>query len=178
MSTVLEFRFDGVPKSVNSLYFSRGGRRILSDAGRKFKNAFVTSRGGLTAAEILQFEQVPDGAYHLELWFFLKPERLYNLTYGSDKRVKSAYKKIDVSNLVKLAEDAIAKLTGIHDQANFTVIAHKRVTTGDEWTLARLQPLDLDNDPHAFDRRKAEQPPAEEAGQEEKEAGKVPPQEG
>jgi len=57
-----------------------------------------------------------------------------------------------VSNLIKAAEDAISALVGINDRNHFTVIAHKRVADdGEEGMVARLSPLDLEDDPHALD---------------------------
>ena len=150
----ITFEFDAIPESVNKLYFSRGGRRVLSSAGRKFKQGFIASRGGADPLELMQFETSPGTAYELHLWFYLRPERLYNYTYGTDKRVKSPFKDVDVSNLVKLAEDSIAELMGIRDRNNWTVCAHKRVNqrsdTDKEHMVAYLKPLDLEEDRHSL----------------------------
>jgi hypothetical protein len=152
MSKSIEFRFPAIPQSVNKLYFTKGGRRILSGQGKKFKNSFIATRGGATAATLMSFVADPDATYQLELWFFLSRARLYNLTYGTDKRVKSPFKDIDVSNMVKLAEDSVAELIGIRDRNNWTVICHKRVADdGDEGMVARLQPINLEEDPYAID---------------------------
>jgi len=153
VSSSIEFRFPSIPQSVNKLYFSRGGRRVLSSQGRKFKNSFIAGRGGVTARELMCFTGISTDIYQLELWFFLLPDRLFHKTFGQDKRVKSPFRDIDVSNMVKLAEDSIAELVGIRDRNNFTVIAHKRVAEdGDEGMVARLHTLNLEDDPHALDR--------------------------
>ena len=137
-SNDIEFHFYELPKSVNGLYYTRGARRVLTAVGKRYKNAFISSRGGLTAAQLMSFRPDPDGTYALDLWFFVEPERLYNFTYGSDKRVLSPYKDFDASNLIKLAEDAVAELLGIRDRNNFDVSSHKRSSLGKELTVARV----------------------------------------
>ena len=147
----ITFKFPTIPESVNNLYFSNRGRRVMSTAGRKFKNSFVATRGGLTAVDLMKFIADNDLVYELHLWFYLKPEHLYNLTYGKSKAVKSPYKDIDTSNLVKLAEDSISKLIGVRDRNNWTVCAHKRESPeGKDFMLAVLKPLNIQEDPYAF----------------------------
>lgn len=140
--TEITFRFPKIPSSVNKLYFSRGGRRIKTSAAQKFVNAFVSQGGGVPPADLMAFEADHECAYELHLWFFLEPSRMFNLTYGKDKRVKSPFNDLDVSNLVKLAEDSIAKLLGIRDRNNWTVCAHKRPATDHEHMVALLRPLE------------------------------------
>ncbi|NDF15952.1 hypothetical protein EB061_11635 [bacterium] len=132
-----------VPESVNKLYFVRGGRKVLSTSGRKYKNEFLLSRGNLDAATFMQFAPEPEARYSLTLWFFLRPDRLYNLTYGVNRRVKSPFADIDTSNMIKLFEDCISELTGIRDRNNFSIHAHKREAPGGiERVRAILKPLD------------------------------------
>ena len=142
------FRFPSIPSSVNNLYFNRGGRRVMSDAGKKFKNAFVSQGGGISPTKLMQFTVDNDAAHELHLWFFLSAERMFNLTYGKDKRVKSPFNDLDTSNLVKLAEDSIAKLLGLRDRNNWTVCAHKRVTEKEEYMVALVKPLNTWEDPY------------------------------
>lgn len=150
VSISITFEWPEIPKSVNNLYFSRGGRRILGSAGRKFKQAFVTQRGGLTARELMNFRPNNEQPYVLELHFYLRREQLYNKGYGTNKSVKSPFKRLDTSNLVKLIEDSISELLGLRDRNNFTVIAHKRESLdGFCGVVARLSPLDLESDPYA-----------------------------
>ncbi len=149
MAKSVWFQHDTLPESVNKLYFNKGGRRVLSSAGRKFKQAFVAARGGSGDLEFMNLEVEPNAAYELHLWFYVSYERLYNVTFGSDGRVKSPYSDMDTSNMVKLIEDAIAELVGIRDRNNFTVMAHKREAfDGPERVVAFLRPLDLENDPY------------------------------
>ena len=121
----LRFETDSLPVSVNKLYFFRGGRRRLSAEGRKFKVSFITTRGGCSLPNLIEFTGTPEDKYCLRLWFRLKPELLYNFKYGKDKRIKSPYKDIDVSNMVKLIEDSISELIGIRDRNNWIVVCQK-----------------------------------------------------
>jgi hypothetical protein len=149
MSTELLFRFDEVPSSVNNLYFSRGGRRIKSDKAKRFVNRFVSTGGGIPPAKLMDFEPDNDVVYELHLWFYLSDKRLFNARYGSDGRVKSPFNDLDASNLIKLAEDSIAKLLGLRDRNNWSVCAHKRsAEDGQEYMVALIRPLSLTEDPY------------------------------
>lgn len=143
MSQELRFDYPDVPESVNKLYFVRGGRKVLSASGRKYKNQFLLSRGNIDTVDFMKFKPNVELRYSLSLWFYLNPERLYNLTYGVNKRVKSLYADIDTSNMIKLFEDCISELTGIRDRNNFSIHAHKReALDGVERVKAILRPLE------------------------------------
>ena len=127
--------------------------RAVEIAARSFdsKNQFVSQRGGVSAMTLASFPTDKEKAYQLHLWFHLTPERMFTKGYGKAKNVKHKFRQIDTSNLIKLAEDSIAELLGLGDRQNFTVCAHKRVTDGEEYMLALLMPLDLEEDPYAFE---------------------------
>ena len=144
----ITFRYEKIPPSVNKLYTLRHGRKILTTAARKYKNAFIACHGGAELMDFVQFEASPNDPYELHLWFYLRRERVLNVTYGIDGRVKSPYRDIDVSNLVKLLEDCIATLVNIRDRNNFTVCAHKREALGPEYVIAVLRPIELSSDPY------------------------------
>lgn len=150
MSESIQFKWAELPVSVNALYFQRGGRRILSAAGRKFKNKFVSELGGADKWELMSFKADQEAAYELHIWFYLDREHLYNLTYGKDKRVKSPFKDVDTSNMIKLVEDCISQLVGIRDRNNFSVFAHKRLAAKGNHLVAVLSPLNLEEDPYGF----------------------------
>ena len=148
MSDSIKFEWDDLPVSVNSLYFHKGKRRILSAAGRKFKNKFIAELGGADKWSLMSFTADPEAAYELCIWFYMKEADLYNLTYGKDKRVKSPFKDVDTSNMIKLLEDCISQLVGIRDRNNFSVLAHKRLAENHSRLVAVLKPLDLKEDPY------------------------------
>jgi hypothetical protein len=140
MSTEITFEFTELPISVNRLYFHKGGRRILTTAGRRFRNKFIAERGGASEIDLMTFQADPEAMYELHLWFYMQPERIYNSTYGKDKRIKSPFKDVDTSNMIKLIEDCISQLVGIRDRNNFTVCAHKRPSDR-ECVVATLRPM-------------------------------------
>lgn len=143
----LTFTYDQIPESVNKLYSVRFGRKVLSAAGRKYKNTFLLKRGGIPEEKFLEFEALPHEPYTLTLIFYLKKERLYNQTFGKDKRVKSPFNDIDTSNLIKLFEDCLSELTGIRDKNNFSVLSHKRESkNGDEYVFVNFGPLSLSDE--------------------------------
>jgi hypothetical protein len=144
----IRFKFEGIPPSVNNIYFTRGRMRSLTKAGKQFKNSWVSNSGGADIVEFMAFEPDEDTAYGLTMVFYLDRSRLFNKSFGKRKGTKR-FKKMDVSNLIKLTEDAIAELLGIPDQNNFSVAAHKRIANGAERVVAVLTPLDLDDDPLA-----------------------------
>ncbi len=137
----IKFEFAELPVSVNRLYFHKGGRRILTSAGKRFKNKFISERGGASEIDLMSFSADQESMYELHLWFYMKPEKLYNFTYGKDKRIKSPFKDIDTSNMIKLVEDCISQLVGIRDRNNFTVCAHKRPSE-QEGLVAILKPME------------------------------------
>lgn len=146
----LVFEWPKLPVSVNNLYFTRGRMRTLTTAARGYKREFVAKRGGLPAHELMQFEIDTDGAYVLEMWFYLPPEMLYNKSFGKRKGTPR-YKKLDVSNFIKLLEDAISELLGLEDRNNLSVLAHKRESlSGFSGVVAKIGPLNLEEDPYAL----------------------------
>ena len=154
MADSIWFEFPQLPVSVNKLYTVRGGRKILTGAGRKFKNTFKQSMGGCSVRELMSFEADPENAYELTLWFFVPKDKLYFEKYGTDGRIKSPFKDMDATNLIKIAEDCIADLVGLRDRNNFSVSAHKRVAE-EPRMVAFFRKLDLEDDPYALDAKRA-----------------------
>ena len=144
----VRFEFEGIPPSVNNIYFTRGRMRRLTKAGQQFKNSWVSNYGGADIVEFMGFEPDENTEYELIMVFYLERDKLYNKSFGKRKGTKKV-KKMDVSNLIKLTEDAISELLGIPDQNNFSVSAHKRVAETSERVVAILKPLDLENDPYS-----------------------------
>lgn len=139
MNEYLRFEHEGLPASVNKLYFFRGGRKILTAAGRQYKLAFLANNGGCPTSLLLRWKPNPHERYVLRLWFRMRPSRLHNIRFGKDKRIKSPYKNVDVSNMVKLIEDAISDFVGIDDRRNWMVICQK-IEDENEGVSALLYP--------------------------------------
>ena len=141
MSTI-RFDYPSLPVSVNKLYATVRGRKILSKEGRAWKTDFIARLGGLDPHVFAQFVPQPEAMYALDLWFYIDDARLFNLTFGVTKAAKSPFGDLDVSNLTKLAEDAISELVGIRDRNNFDVLLHKRSAGAlGERLVAVLSPL-------------------------------------
>ena len=140
---MVEFTFDEMPPSINKLYFHRQGRRIMSSTGRKWKNKFVNSRGGVSIMTLENTKIDPTDELKLEMFFFFPRDDIYSAGWGKDKRVKSPFRRLDISNLIKITEDSISDVMGIDDRANFTIIAHKMVSEEGvgRWMKARLSKI-------------------------------------
>jgi Holliday junction resolvase RusA-like endonuclease len=102
-----------MPPSVNKLYYVRNGRKALSSEGRALKEQMRAAIVLLCAASAAtsQIENVP---LQLSLEFYF-PE-IENRGWSQNK-TQTRYKKVDVSNRVKLVEDAIVEALGIDDSA-------------------------------------------------------------
>ena len=105
-----------MPPSVNSLYFVKGGRKILSSKGRTIKNKLKADI--LKQIHHCKIEESPKTLV-IKLFF----TDIYNK--GWPKKAKSRYKKIDASNRAKLLEDALSECLGIDDCLFFSVTVIK-----------------------------------------------------
>ena len=85
-----------MPPSVNHLYVTaRHGRRVLSTEGRKYKQA--------VKADLVPLENAPE-------WLVLKIVLYMPLRYKNGK-----VRRFDVSNRIKILEDALCEGMGIDD---------------------------------------------------------------
>jgi Holliday junction resolvase RusA-like endonuclease len=114
--------FAGHPPSVNAAYFTKGHLRILTPKGKAYKMDVKNTIATQYAAFLPSFttEEMLTAVYILE---YADKDEL--LCKGYPKTAKTKYKRVDVSNRIKLLEDAIVEATGIDDSQNFTVVAHK-----------------------------------------------------
>ena len=116
-----------MPISANKAYVNIGkGRRKLSPEGKVFKRVIIdaiTPTIAVSKAEI--FSGIP-----LELQIDLYFKALENK--GWPKTCKSRYKRIDVSNRVKLLEDAIFEAFGLDDKLVFSLKVTKLPTKNGE----------------------------------------------
>ena len=112
------------PPSVNSAYFTKmsgvkGGRpvpiRVLTNEGKKFKREFKTWVAQ-NHPEVLKFFSSPSGEYSILLVLYFK--NLYNS--GWPKEAKTRHKKIDGTNYIKVAEDALVEACGHDDSQHVT----------------------------------------------------------
>jgi Holliday junction resolvase RusA-like endonuclease len=119
---VIHFELEGLPPSANNAYFQKGHKRILTSKGRAYKVAVKTTLAQQWP-EVLKFFQ-PDRPYSIMVHFFF--EKVTN-----SKKAKTRYKRIDVSNRLKLLEDALTEACGYDDSQHMRILAVKeQVPTG------------------------------------------------
>ena len=128
----LHFRMDTLPPSVNKLYMTKFGKRILSGEGRKFKARFIALMGGEDRTNVMFFQADKKKTYALILVFKMLRKNVINDKFDHDKRVKYLYKQVDSSNLIKVVEDSISELLRIPDHNNFIHFVKKDVVTRKE----------------------------------------------
>lgn len=110
-----------LPPTVNHAYVNlKGGRgRMLSTEGKRYQ-ANTTSHLLRTYPQELKMF-TPNGAYGIAMAFFFPAV----LNAGWPEKADSRYKRIDVSNRLKLLEDVLAKAAGIDDSQNMVVLMAK-----------------------------------------------------
>lgn len=110
-----------LPPSTNKLYYTKGGIRHLSAAGKiyhhKVKIAILSS-----IAFSPDFMEGLDTPLSLDLTFYFT--ELENKGWLQGK-AKSRYKRVDLSNRVKVLEDAIAEALCIDDKLFFSITLRK-----------------------------------------------------
>jgi len=152
---MLYIRLPNIPISMDHAYESvvRGGKkrvvvRRLSDAGKKYK-AEVKRYILKHYPQALHFFE-PNHPYLLIIQLTFKGRSaLYNASWLEEdpkKRAKSRYKRLDVSNRIKLCEDALAEAVGIDDKHNFFVGMSKAWSRDYEATDIWVFNRDLERD--------------------------------
>ena len=121
MSEVLNIELP-MPPSVNKLYYVRNGRKALSSEGRALKEQMKTAVSLLCVSNpaVGDLTNTPL-TLHLVFYF---PE-IENRGW-SQKKTTTRYKRVDVSNRVKLVEDAICEALGIDDSAFMSIHLSKQ----------------------------------------------------
>lgn len=108
-----------VPLSVNHAYSKkRGGGRVLTKAGKRYKNetkTYIARR----YPQVLQFFK-PDMQYIVLVEFTFKGRDTL-IVKSWPSTAKSRHKRLDVTNRTKLFEDALSEATGVDDKDNFFV---------------------------------------------------------
>jgi Holliday junction resolvase RusA-like endonuclease len=120
--TKLEVVYPELPPTSNKIYF-RGTQ--LTTKARKYAEDFALYMRNYLA-EISEMD--PNAIYALHLRFFFA--QLVNPTYNNmrlppSKRAKSRYKRIDLSNRIKLLEDCIRDALAIDDSQTFAASQEK-----------------------------------------------------
>lgn len=118
---MIKFEIPSLPMSTNHAYFNnpRGGRTLTKE-GRRYKLE-VTSHIVRTYPAALATVRVNEPYFvYIRLYF----EDIENK--GWPKETQTRYKNHDVSNRVKLVEDAVKDACGIDDSQHMMVLEEKR----------------------------------------------------
>ena len=120
-----------MPPSVNACYATAGRRRVSSQALRKFKSE-MQLWGLIHRPELIEARnevQAHLGAKICLKFMFRFPGKKLWLKKGKDP------KKLDVSNRIKPAEDAVCEFLGIDDRVVFRVEAEKQEGDKEEFSV-------------------------------------------
>lgn len=145
------------PISVNKAYTTgMHGQRVLTAEGVDFKAAVQAEVVSWTMDQCPNWQEVIEQVYtgghvvNLVLDFHVAPKRLFNMSWkpGSQTpsgRPSAPLKMFDISNLIKLLEDAISSATGIDDSCTTALAAYKSVA-GEQGEGVRIQYMVLSDD--------------------------------
>jgi len=114
---------------------------VLTTKGKRFKTEVKTHIVRHHQSVLRSMSK--DVSY--EILFVLHDE--HDRIFTKTEKAKSRYKKYDVSNRVKLLEDAVCEALGYDDCQNFTVSVAKRVTTENPSVTVWLFPQGEPNGP-------------------------------
>ena len=118
----------GLPPSVNEAYsdiIKRKGKRsvairVLSTKGRKYKREMLAHIVQNFPAEMMFFK--PNVPYGIAMQFAFVALENKGFTTG---KAKNRYKRVDVTNRAKIAEDVLAEAAAFDDSQNLTAILDK-----------------------------------------------------
>jgi hypothetical protein len=125
-------RVPSVPPSVNNAYITVHNKRVLTKAGREYKTETKTFIARTYPSLLKFFSKEHEYAVLIRVTFKGK-EALFTKGFETGK-AESRYKKVDVTNRIKLLEDALAEATGIEDQQNFVFASVKDWSETEEFT--------------------------------------------
>lgn len=143
---------DVTPISINKAYTVARGRLILTREGKRFKDDVtrtLVSRVGSMNWKAMEYMVYEEGGF-LITKFWLGFEGLQNKSWKPGKQTSTGqpsppYRKKDVSNYIKLLEDALSKASGIDDANTLGVSAYK--VTGMDFVGVEIQCHPAENAP-------------------------------
>lgn len=123
MRGILRISYPIIPPTSNKLYF-RGTQ--LTAVSRKYAEDFSKFAMQRHGAEILEMDSKSTYALHLRFYFLSLVNSKWNdPKCPPSKRPKSRYKRIDLSNRIKLLEDCIRDALDIDDAQTFAASQEK-----------------------------------------------------
>jgi hypothetical protein len=116
---VIHIRVPSVPPSVNHAYSKkRGGGRVLTKAGKKYKLETKTWVARHYPSDLKFFK--PNDQYVMLIEFTFKGRETL-MCKGWPDKAQNRHKSFDVTNRTKLFEDAFSDAVGVDDKDNFFV---------------------------------------------------------
>lgn len=110
----IRIRLNNFPPSTNQAYFNGPRGRVLSAEGRRYQ---ATTKDVISSQYGFQLWSIrKDVAYRIDYIFY---------TSVYTKKGASKFRRIDVTNRVKLLEDALTEVAGIDDSQCTTVVLRK-----------------------------------------------------
>lgn len=130
-----------MPPSVNKLYATVRGRRIMTPKGKAIKHEITQ----LVVKHIASMPKLFAEERPLRLTVDLYFSAIENAGWSKGK-AKSRYKRIDVSNRAKLLEDALFSGLGVDDSLIFELVMRKHATQGEEYCHVILEEYEQDRE--------------------------------
>lgn len=123
MRSILYVTYPVLPPTSNKIYVKG---TMLRDEARRYAEAFAMFMAQRHGAEILEMERTATYALHLRFFF----KRLENARWNDpkcppSKRPQSRYKRLDLSNRIKLLEDCVRDALDIDDSQTFAASQEK-----------------------------------------------------
>lgn len=108
------------PPSSNNVYVTNWARKIhfLSKDGKLFQSRFSQEVVPNYLVEIGRLDRKT--IYHRSLYFYFPRDSVLNKTFGMKDGAASRYKRMDVTNQVKLIDDCLVKAISIDDAQWFS----------------------------------------------------------
>jgi len=123
------------PPSVNKAYATtRSGRRLLTSEGKLYKQSIRDVIGQKYSAYTPELSGLGDKPLCLTVKLYTRTEN----KGWSEGKAKNRYKRVDVSNRVKLLEDALFEALGVDDSLVFRLVVEK-IDSYDEYVHINLQ---------------------------------------
>ena len=127
---MIQLEVPWLPPSANNAYFNlSGGGRTLTTKGKRFKRETAAYLVQTYPQELRWFKK--NVAYGLAVKFCFTD--LENKTWP--EKATTRYKKIDVSNRLKLLEDVLVEVGGIDDSQHMSIFMSERPGPAEHTTL-------------------------------------------
>lgn len=118
---MIHIHLEGLPPSANNAYFNHPkGGRTLTKEGRKYINETKSALAQAFQKQMMFFK--PDRPYLVFFRFYFAAVENAGWFKG---KAQSRYKKLDVSNRVKLLEDCLKEAAGVDDAQNLRIVLDK-----------------------------------------------------